>query len=155
MDINISKSLRDLRQEKCNTQEELANFLSVSIQAVSKWERAEGYPDITLLPKIAAFYGVSVDDLLGVGELRKQERIKEYRAEAIRKNLPERFRKRFRSGGMRSRNFQRIMKSCLSSHGIYTKSSQGQSRRKISMRGRVFARRSLRNRLIRICETSR
>ncbi len=83
MDINISKSLQVLRREKGNTQEELANYLSISIQAVSKWERAEGYPDITLLPKIAAFYGVTVDDLLGVGELRKRDLIKNYRTRAI------------------------------------------------------------------------
>ncbi len=86
MNINISKSLQDLRREKGNTQEELANYLSISIQAVSKWERAEGYPDITLLPKIAAFYGVSVDDLLGVGELRKHDLIKKYRTRALELN---------------------------------------------------------------------
>lgn len=86
MNINISKSLQDLRHEKGNTQEELANYLSITVQAVSKWERAEGYPDITLLPKIAAFYGVTVDDLLGVGELRKQDLIKNYRMRAIELN---------------------------------------------------------------------
>ena len=86
MDINISKSLQDLRREKGNTQEELANYLLITVQAVSKWERADGYPDITLLPKIAAFYGVSVDDLLGVGEFRKQERLKEYRLRSIELN---------------------------------------------------------------------
>lgn len=82
MDINISTNLRDLRRERGNTQEDLANFLSISIQAVSKWERGEGYPDIILLPKIAAFYNVSVDDLLGVGEIRKRERIDRYFAES-------------------------------------------------------------------------
>lgn len=55
------------------------------MQAISKWERSEGYPDITLLPKIAAYYNVTVDDLLGVGEIRKQERISQI-LEQKRKN---------------------------------------------------------------------
>lgn len=74
MDINISDSLKKLRKDKGNTQEELAGFLGISIQAISKWERGERYPDITLLPKIAAYYNVTVDDLLGVGETQKKER---------------------------------------------------------------------------------
>lgn len=52
--------------------------MTVSITAVSKWERSECYPDIEFLPKIAAYYDVSVDDLLGVGEIRKKEKINEY-----------------------------------------------------------------------------
>lgn len=78
MDIIIDKNLQKLRSERGNTQEELAAFLTVSPQAVSKWERGESIPDVTLLPRIASYYNVSVDDLLGVGEIRKQERIKEY-----------------------------------------------------------------------------
>ena len=79
MDIIIDKNLQEYRAKRGNTQEELAEFLSVSSQAVSKWERGESIPDVTLLPRIASYYNVSVDDLLGVGEMRKQEKIKEYR----------------------------------------------------------------------------
>ena len=83
MEIIIDKQLRELRHKRGNTQEDLANFLSISFQAVSKWERGESLPDIALLPKIAAFYGVSVDELLGVGEIRKQEKIHEYRVKSF------------------------------------------------------------------------
>ena len=78
MNILISDNLKELRKKKNNTQEDLAEFLTISINAVSKWERGECYPDIELLPKIAAYYDVSVDDLLGVGEIKKQARIDEY-----------------------------------------------------------------------------
>jgi transcriptional regulator with XRE-family HTH domain len=53
-----------LRKEKGSTQEELAKYVLVSTQAVSKWENG-GVPDTDLLPKIADFFGVSIDTLFG------------------------------------------------------------------------------------------
>jgi len=59
---NIGKVINELRKEKKVTQEELANAVGVSTQAVSKWE-CGGSPDIELLPAIADFFGVSIDRL--------------------------------------------------------------------------------------------
>jgi len=78
MNIIIDENLKKFRREKGNTQEDLAEYLAISFQAISKWERGESFPDITLLPKIAAYYNVSVDDLLGVGKIRRREKIDEY-----------------------------------------------------------------------------
>jgi transcriptional regulator with XRE-family HTH domain len=78
MDITICNNLKELRKKKNNTQEDLADFLSISIAAVSKWERGESYPDIELLPRIAVFYDTTVDDLLGVSEERKNHKLREY-----------------------------------------------------------------------------
>ena len=59
------------------TQEDVANALGVAPQTVSKWERAETYPDITLLPALANLFTITADELLGMEELREAHRIGE------------------------------------------------------------------------------
>jgi transcriptional regulator with XRE-family HTH domain len=51
----------------------LAEVLGVTYQSVSKWETGITMPDITLLPAIAEYFNVSVDELLGLKPLRKQQ----------------------------------------------------------------------------------
>ncbi len=48
------------------TQEQIADYVGVSRAAVSKWEKGLSYPDITLLPKLATYFNVSIDELLGL-----------------------------------------------------------------------------------------
>jgi len=62
--MNIGAKIRFLRREKKVTQEELAEYLHISSQAVSKWETGASSPDIDLLPKLAVYFGTSVDHLL-------------------------------------------------------------------------------------------
>ena len=66
MNIYFADKLKNLRAEKKVSQEKLAQYLNVSFQAVSKWENGNAYPDITLLPYIARFFGVTFDELLCV-----------------------------------------------------------------------------------------
>ena len=81
MTICFGENLKKLRKEKNLTQETLADFLGMSFQAISKWERGETYPDITMLPAIASFFGVTVDTLLGTNEIENEIKIKEYKDE--------------------------------------------------------------------------
>ena len=78
MNIFFSENIRRLRKERELTQENLADFLGVSFQAVSKWERGESYPDIELLPAIADFFGVSADSLLGIDRAKSEKEILAY-----------------------------------------------------------------------------
>ncbi len=78
MTIYLGENLKQLRKEKDLTQEALADLLGVSFQAISKWERGENYPEITMLPAIAAFFGVSIDVLLGIDKSERQEEIGKY-----------------------------------------------------------------------------
>ncbi len=75
MELNIGSAIRRLRQERNITQEELATAIGVTAQAVSKWERAEGYPDITLLPEIAGFFGVDLNTVCGMDQMKERREI--------------------------------------------------------------------------------
>ncbi len=78
MTIYFSENIRNLRKEKGLTQEALAEVLGVSYQAISKWERGESYPDITLLPAISSFFNTTTDDLLGVDKSKREKAINGY-----------------------------------------------------------------------------
>lgn len=66
--------IKKLREEKGLTQSELAQKLNVSNKAVSKWETAKGYPDITLIEPLAQILGVSVMELLSGNDIINQNR---------------------------------------------------------------------------------
>ncbi len=65
MKIAISENIKRLRKEKNITQAELAAKFGTTCQSVCRWENGATYPDIELIPEIAAFFGVSTDMLLG------------------------------------------------------------------------------------------
>lgn len=61
--MNIGKEIKRLRKQKGLSQNELAEVLNVTAQSVSKWESDNSYPDISQLPAIASFFGISIDEL--------------------------------------------------------------------------------------------
>ena len=72
---NFKDKIKSLRKKINLTQEELAERLGVSFQAVSKWETGGALPDITLFPKLANFFDVTTDELLGVDLEKKHAKI--------------------------------------------------------------------------------
>ena len=71
--MEIGNQIKQLRQRRGVTQEDLAEHLGVTPQAVSKWETGEASPDILLLPKLAAVLETTTDHLLGCTESSKEK----------------------------------------------------------------------------------
>jgi Predicted transcriptional regulators len=78
MNIYLADNIKKLRRAKNLTQETLADFIGISFQAVSKWECGDAYPDITLLPVIANYFEVTIDELLGNDKAKSEEKIQSY-----------------------------------------------------------------------------
>ncbi len=71
--LHLSENLKIYRMKKNLTQEDVAEFLGITAQSVSKWERGESYPDITFLPALANIFETSVDLLIGMDTIRAEE----------------------------------------------------------------------------------
>ena len=78
MKLNIGETIKKLRRERDITQEEFAEMLGVSCQSVSRWENNSCYPDIELIPTIAAFFDISTDKLMGVDDIAEKKAVDRY-----------------------------------------------------------------------------
>lgn len=78
MTIYFAEIFKKLRLNKELTQEQMADILCISPQAVSRWECGTTTPDISLLPVIADYFDVTIEDLLGTGKSQKEEQIQQY-----------------------------------------------------------------------------
>ena len=74
--LNIGKCIIQKRKERGITQEQLANYIGVSKASVSKWESGVSYPDILLIPELATYFNISLDELLGYSPQLTKEDIK-------------------------------------------------------------------------------
>ncbi|NCA92696.1 XRE family transcriptional regulator [bacterium] len=83
MELKIGDNIRRLRKNKGMTQEQLAELLNISCAAVSKWESADTYPDITMIMPIARVFDVSIDELLGYNSAKIEVEIKNLLAEHL------------------------------------------------------------------------
>lgn len=81
--MDMGDTLRALRREKKLTQEQLAEYLHISSQAVSKWETGASCPDLDMLLRLAAFYQVSTDELLDFDRRRIDAEVDALVAESV------------------------------------------------------------------------
>ena len=91
MELNIGMNIKRLRLAKGLTQEQLAELLTISTAAVSKWEAKNTYPDITMLFPLAEIFGVTVDELLGYDEAKAKADVDKILAEYHRLYVEGRF----------------------------------------------------------------
>lgn len=80
--MNLAKTIKAARRARELTQEQLAEYLSLSVSAVSQWESGRTMPDLGVIPALCSLLGVSADSLLGIDVEQKAERIKAIRGEA-------------------------------------------------------------------------
>ena len=87
MQLSLGQKIRELRKRDGRTQENLAEALGVTSQAISRWESNGGYPDMEMMPAIANYFHVSIDELFGYHSDR-EEKIKSIldKADKILKN---------------------------------------------------------------------
>ena len=85
MAIYISEKLKQFRKARDLTQEQIADIFNVSPQSVSRWETGATYPDMELLPSIASYYNITVDELLGVDKIKDKKRIEKIKNEVNEK----------------------------------------------------------------------
>lgn len=78
MKITIGSRIRQLRRERSMTQEQLADLVGVSYQAVSKWENDLTLPDILLMPRLALIFGTSIDDLYSFDKNKVTDEVMEF-----------------------------------------------------------------------------
>ncbi|HEY2421644.1 MAG TPA: helix-turn-helix transcriptional regulator [Neobacillus sp.] len=74
-EINLASVIVAKRREKGITQDAVASYIGVSKASVSKWETGQSYPDITFLPQLAAYFNISIDELMGYSPQMEQEDI--------------------------------------------------------------------------------
>ena len=100
MNLNIGDTIKSLRKRDGRTQEALANAIGVSCQAVSRWELSSAYPDIEIIPSIANYFGISIDELFGY-ECTRDKKVDEIIA-------------RINAYGIKARSDDKWVEECLS-----------------------------------------
>lgn len=73
MQLNLGMKIRELRHRDGRTQEMLADALGITSQAVSRWESGGSYPDMEMIPSIANYFGITIDELFGYENNREQK----------------------------------------------------------------------------------
>lgn len=77
MNIQMGEKIRTLRKSRNLSQEVLAQYLGVSYQAVSKWENSIAMPDVALIPAIASFFNISIDELFDFNRMETERKVQQ------------------------------------------------------------------------------
>ncbi|MBO5209792.1 MAG: helix-turn-helix transcriptional regulator [Lachnospiraceae bacterium] len=91
--IHFADNIARLRKEKKITQEQLADFVGVTKASVSKWETGQSLPDVVLLPQLAAYFDVTIDEMLGYEPWLSKEQIQKIYLELAKEFATEEFEK--------------------------------------------------------------
>ena len=97
-EINIGKILVKKRRESGITQDVLAEYAGVSKASVSKWETGQSYPDVTLLPVLASYFNISIDELI------------DYKPQMTKESIRKLYRKL--SSDFTKKPFDSVMEEC-------------------------------------------
>lgn len=77
MNITMGAKIRALRKNRNISQEVLAQYLGISFQAVSKWEKGDCLPDVAMIPAIASFFEVSIDELFDFNRMETERKVQQ------------------------------------------------------------------------------
>ena len=124
--IKLGEKIKSLRKQKNISQETLANYLGVSFQAVSKWETGSTLPDVTMIPAIASFFGVSTDELFDFNLYESEKQVKAICDEAYkyRTTDAEKSEKILREGLLRFPGNDTILNNLLYTLDYQTRTSE-------------------------------
>ena len=73
MQLNLGIKIKELRRRDGRTQENLAEALGITAQAISRWESGTSYPDMEMIPAIANYFHISIDELFGYHDEREEK----------------------------------------------------------------------------------
>ena len=86
----LGEKIKSLRKQKNISQEVFASYLGVSFQAVSKWENGNTLPDVTMIPAIASFFGISTDELFDFNRFETEKQVEAICLEAYQYRMTDR-----------------------------------------------------------------
>jgi len=124
--IKLGEKIKTLRKQKNISQEVFANYLGVSFQAVSKWENGYTMPDVTMIPAIASFFGVSTDELFDFNLFETEKQVEKICHEAYKYRFddPERSEQILREGLQRFPGNDIILNNLLYTMDCRTRSDE-------------------------------
>lgn len=113
--MNIGQKIRELRKARGITQEQLAESIGISFQAVSKWENGISMPDITMAPILAGYFAVSMDELFDYNVIKMDQEIDSFVKESAkyRESDPKRSREILEEGLQKYPGNERLLNCVL------------------------------------------